>query len=141
MGEGNIIGRVAENGEVTYRENVMAIREGDMEENDYWVPAGAIESIYALVDKKSNNTIAGIGNIEESASQYTEVTIEKIFANSNDSIIEYTLNPDTYVGIEEFYNKDEDNLQKIYNSFEQYYMDRITQNQYLKADNSIETRE
>lgn len=126
MGEGNIIGNVSNNGEVTYRENVKAADEGKMSENDYWVPAGAIDRIYVLVDKKSKNTVAGIGDIEDSASKYTEVTAERVFIKDNGANVEYVMNADSYISLDEVSEK---NLQTVYNSFEQYYLDRIGKKQ------------
>lgn len=126
MGEGNVIGNVSTNGEVTYRENVKAADEGSMGENDYWVPAGAIDRIYVLVDKKAQNTVASIGDIEDSASKYTEVSAERVFIKDNGMNVEYTMNPSSYVRIDELSEK---NTQTIYNSFEQYYLERIGKKQ------------
>lgn len=126
MGEGNIIGNISANGEVTYRENVKAADEGKMRENDYWVPAGGIGRIYVLVDKKTKNTVAGIGDIEDSASKYTEVTVERVFINDNGTKVEYVMNDSDYVSLDEVSEK---NLQTVYNSFEQYYLDRIGEKQ------------
>ena len=42
MGEGNVIGNVSNNGEVTYRENVKAEVEGKLSESEYWVSADTI---------------------------------------------------------------------------------------------------
>ncbi len=97
-----------------------------MRENDYWVPAGGIGRIYVLVDKKTKNTVAGIGDIEDSASKYTEVTVERVFINDNGTKVEYVMNDSDYVSLDEVSEK---NLQTVYNSFEQYYLDRIGEKQ------------
>ena len=137
MGEGNVIGNVSNNGEVTYRENVKAEVEGKLSESEYWVSADTINSIYILIDKKNKKTIAGIGDIEESASEYAEVSIERIFVKEDTGRVEYTKNPYTYVPLEDVSEKD---MQNVYNSFEQYYLDRIKEKQAENHKESIESR-
>lgn len=134
MGEGNVLGEVLENGEVKYRENVLAAIHGDIKENEYWVLTDVIDGIYVLVDNNSNNTIAGIGSIGDSAEQYNEVVAETVYTNIGGSRNEYTINPDTYVYLETLDN--EMDKKGMFAQFAEYYTER-TSMMSQKKDNSI----
>lgn len=124
MGEGNVLGQVLKNGDIKYKENVSAALYGDIKEDEYWVPADAIDKIYVLVDNNSHNTIAGVGSIGDSAEQYTELTIENIQINKGDHMEKYSMNPNSYVQLESIKKENNIDTKEIYNKFEEYYNER-----------------
>lgn len=136
MGEGNIIRTITDDGEVKYRENVTA----DVKDNEQWVQAKDINSIYILVDNTSQDTIAGIGNIKNADNEYeyVEVTAEKSIIDKPDSRIEYTINEENYVEVDNIKNEQQVNMQDIYESFEQYYFNRVQKDKIAKEDIEME---
>ena len=78
-----------------------------------------------------------VQNITQNVAEYAEVSIERIFVKEDTGRVEYTKNPDTYVPLEDVSEKD---MQNVYNSFEQYYLDRIKEKQAENHKESIESR-
>lgn len=126
VGEGHIIEKHSEDGEVSYIENASKTTE-DLQAGETWVESKDIGHIYVLVDNENNNTVAGIGAIDKA---YHEIDVEQIRANG----IVYEKNDQTYVGLPEEYE-----LQYIDENFGNYFQDRQEKvKQEQKEDNEIE---
>ena len=126
VGEGHIIEKHSEDGEVSYIENAPKTTE-DLQAGETWVESKDIGHIYVLVDNENNNTVAGIGAIDKA---YHEIDVEQIIANG----IVYEKNDQTYVGLPEEYE-----LQYIDENFGNYFQDRQEKvKQEQKEDNEIE---
>ena len=126
VGEGHIIEKHSEDGEISYIENASKTTE-DLQAGETWVESKDIGHIYVLVDNENNNTVAGIGAIDKA---YHEIDVEQIRANG----IVYEKNDQTYVGLPEEYE-----LQYIDENFGNYFQDRQEKvKQEQKEDNEIE---
>ena len=126
VGEGHIIEKHSEDGEISYIENASKTTE-DLQAGETWVESKDIGHIYVLVDNENNNTVAGIGAIDKA---YHEIDVEQIRANG----IVYEKNDQTYIGLPEEYE-----LQYIDENFGNYFQDRQEKvKQEQKEDNEIE---
>ena len=123
--EGHIIEHRSEDGEISYLENALK----DLQAGESWVESKHIGHVYVLVDNENNNTIAGIGAIDQ---QYHEIDVERIRANG----IVYEKNDQTYVGLPEEYE-----LRDIDENFGNYFQERqvkVEEEKRAGADNEME---
>ncbi len=111
LGNGHIIQTTSENGDISYIENAL---KDELAEGQEWISGEDTKDIYILVDTKHNNTMAGIGKIDD---EISEIDVEFVRLDED-----YTKNDETYVGLPE--NVDMD---KAYQDFSRYYQERIQQ--------------
>lgn len=128
VGEGHIIEQRSEDGKISYLENASKTTK-DLQAGESWVESKHIGHVYVLVDNENNNTIAGIGAIDQ---QYHEIDVEQIRNNG----IVYEKNDQTYVGLPEEYE-----LRDIDENFGNYFQERqvkVEEEKRAEADNEIE---
>lgn len=130
VGEGHIIEKSSEDGEISYIEDDSKVTK-DLQAGESWVESNDIGHVYVLVDTEHNNTIAGIGLINE---QYHEIDVEQIRNLSNGTV--YEKNNQTYVGLPEEYE-----LQDIDKNFSNYFQERqvkVEAKEKAEEDNEME---
>ena len=130
VGEGHIIEKSSEDGEISYIEDASKVTK-DLQAGESWVESNDIGHVYVLVDTEHNNTIAGIGLINE---QYHEIDVEQIRNLSNGTV--YEKNNQTYVGLPEEYE-----LQDIDKNFSNYFQERqvkVEAKEKAEEDNEME---
>ena len=130
VGEGHIIEKSSEDGEISYIEDASKVTK-DLQAGESWVESNDIGHVYVLVDTEHNNTIAGIGLINE---QYHEIDVEQIRNLSNGTV--YEKNNQTYVGLPEEYE-----LQDIDKNFSNYFQERqvkLEAKEKAEEDNEME---
>ena len=130
VGEGHIIEKISEDGEISYIEDASKVTK-DLQAGESWVESKDIEHVYVLIDTEHNNTIAGIGSINE---QYHEIDVEQIRNLSNGTV--YEKNAQTYVGLPEEYE-----LQDIDKNFSNYFQERqvkVEAKEKAEEDNEME---
>ena len=130
VGEGHIIEKSSEDGEISYIEDASKVTK-DLQAGESWVESNDIGHVYVLVDTEHNNTIAGIGLINE---QYHEIDVEQIRNLSNGTV--YEKNNQTYVGLPEEYE-----LQDIDKYFSNYFQERqvkVEAKEKAEEDNEME---
>lgn len=128
VGEGHIIEQRSEDGKISYLENASKTTK-DLQAGESWVESKHIGHVYVLVDNENNNTIAGIGAIDQ---QYHEIDVEQIRNNG----IVYEKNDQTYVGLPEEYE-----LRDIDENFGNYFQERqvkVEEEKRAEADNEME---
>ena len=130
VGEGHIIEKRSEDGEISYIEDASKVTQ-NLQAGESWVESNDIGHVYVLVDTEHNNTIAGIGLINE---QYHEIDVEQIRNLSNGTV--YEKNNQTYVGLPEEYE-----LQDIDKNFSNYFQERqvkVEAKEKAEEDNEME---
>lgn len=127
VGEGHIIEKHSADGEISYLENASKGTE-DLEPGESWVEAKDIGHVYILVDNEHNNTVAGIGVIDN---YYQEIDIEQV--RNRDSGIVYEKNSQTYVGIPEEFE-----LRDVYENFGNYFQERRVKVEEAQRNDEME---
>lgn len=130
VGDGHIIEKHSEDGEISYIEDASKVTK-NLQAGETWVESKDIGHVYVLIDTEHNNTIAGIGTIDQ---QYHEIDVEQIRNLSNATV--YEKNDQTYVGLPEEYE-----LQDIDKNFSNYFQERqvkVEAKEKAEEDNEME---
>lgn len=127
VGEGHIIEKRSADGEISYLENASKGTE-DLEPGESWVEAKDIGHVYILVDNEHNNTVAGIGVIDN---YYQEIDIEQVRNRDNGTV--YEKNSQTYVGIPEEFE-----LRDVYENFGNYFQERRVKVEEAQRNDEME---